>query len=936
MDIIVTSVQEFLIKNIPKIVVKFSRDAKKNETLESRRAADVYIAARTNTDSWITYSSFNEEMIRNAAALIPTSFTDQEIKIYSMYKDRIPYEYRNYFVQAAHDWILLNYEEKNEYYRMLSGQPPIGAEDLYVEDEVYEKYGVEKMPVHMLPQMILNMMDDAGIFAELHKEYPHYDYLLFMGLRKIDILKARNADNFDILYMPKKVENYSFYRDFIRCYDQAKEYILSVVYNIYYTSKYDYYDNYLGFVILMMAVQQLFSNVFKILVNRDFYDTNTIRMFLESYGIPYSSSFTIYQNRLLVKNLNILLRKKSNTTVMLDIMDLLGFNDYELVKYYLVKHHKTDDDGNPIFKYLKDVDGNPILDENGNKILDAEEVYEFYFNGIPVDAEDVQNEIYNSNNVLSYNEMVRKDDLWVHDDTTKQMLIETEFNYLQTKYIDVNAVFRLQDIIFETVYLTRLILDKKENETKSIMVTMNQVSEIAIPLFDCFILLICLMCKQQGIEPDLLTSPSKIMYILGFNFEADFETIRQDILNNRVPRRTPDGEQITIPGLYKSDLANYIMDNRLDTVKSVNDMYVKVRDLEKLLVEGMEDAESLEAYEAYKTLYKTLMFTRLNNSIYNLKDGTTPEKFSDYLNEINYDLYTLYESVSPEQASEYIEYITQRLMVLFDDVEYLDAIQLLSISDIDALIRLLRFFQSYTVDVRSSRLILVLDSKYDNMAHTIDYVKGFFSKIKINEDYDSNDMITKIGESIKMRGIAKVEFMMKKMVASLYQMDYRDFQEVMTMIATGKRIENYKFFEKVAMVSYMMYDLTKIKSFEKIFTFYGKSVLKDIRSTKDEKDFYITQRLMEYKDIYEALKKMDIDLEMDELPRDVFDFLYKVIGELFMEDKNVGKDSVKSMKGEMKVAEGKHSLDKPSDTKSELKVREARGLKESIRFIWED
>ena len=52
----------------------------------------------------------------------------------------------------------------------------------------------------------------------------------------------------------------------------------------------------------------------------------------------------------------------------------------------------------------------------------------------------------------------------------------------------------------------------------------------------------------------------------------------------------------------------------------------KVGDLEKLLVEGMEDAESLEAYEAYKTLYKTL------------KDGTTPEKFSDYLKEIKYDM----------------------------------------------------------------------------------------------------------------------------------------------------------------------------------------------------------------------------------------------------------------------------------------------------------
>ena len=331
-------------------------------------------------------------------------------------------------------------------------------------------------------------------------------------------------------------------------------------------------------------------------MNRDFYDTNTIRLFLESYGIPYAGTFTVTQNRLLVKNLNILLSKKSSSRVLVDIMDLLGFNDYELVKYYLVKHHRVDDSGNPVFKYLKDDEGNYILDSDGNKVLDAEAVYEFYFNGIPIDAEDIQAELNASSNVLFYDEVVEKDPLWVDDNTTKKLLLETEFNYLQTKYIDINAVYRLQQVVFETVYLTRLILDKKETETKSILVSLNQISETMIPLFDCFILLICLMCKSHGMEPDLLNSPSKILHILGFNFKADFDAIKQDILNNRMPSRTGEVSNIVVPGLYRSELANYIVNTQLDTVKSVNDMYVKIKELDKLLIQGLQNAETLESY----------------------------------------------------------------------------------------------------------------------------------------------------------------------------------------------------------------------------------------------------------------------------------------------------------------------------------------------------
>ena len=733
------------------MVVKYSRDAKKNETLESRKAADIYMSARNGTDSWITYPSFNREIIQNAAALIPTTFTEVEIRDFMRDKNLINvnyYAHRDKFVKAAREWTLRNYEEKNEYYRMIAGLPPIGAPDLYFDDVIYEAFDLEKTPIHLVHQNVLNSMDLDGSLDEFQTRYPSYRYISHLGNRRIDVGLARMADNFDVLYIPKKIDNESYQRDFLRAYDQAKEYILTVVYNMYYSAKYEYYDNYLAFITLMMAVQYLINNAYKIVVNRDFYDLESIRTFLTAYNIPYSGFFTIYQNRLLVKNLNILLQKKSTTRVLIDVMDLLGFTDYELIKYYLVKRHKTDRNGMPILKYLKDENGEYLLDEKGEKIIDAESVYEFYFSGIPIESDDVQQDILNSDYVMSYDEMVKDDNLWIDDAETKQLLMETDFNYMQTKYIDVKVVYKLQEIVFETVYASRMILDNAE-DTKRIKVTMNLLSDTPVSLFDSIVMLICLMCKMHGMEPTLYSKLSEVAHILGFNFDADFEAIKSNIMYNRIAKRKGGSEYVNVENLYNSNIAKYITKTTFNTPNDVNRMFVNVKELRNLLVQGMADADNLTVYYAYKTLYESLMYTEVNNSIYNLKDGTTPETFADYLRESNYELYDIYQNIDTEMVPDYIDYITQRLGTLFKDTKYFPYIKLLSGEDIDALLKLLRFFKSYTVSIRKAHINLMLDDRYDNMVHVISSMK-FKVSMKMGEDFNFLDDIDGLHGLIKM------------------------------------------------------------------------------------------------------------------------------------------------------------------------------------------
>ena len=223
---IINGIRTFLVTNVPQLVIKYNRDAKKYETLESKRAADIYMSARNGTDTWVTYSSFNREMIVAAAALIPAKFTEIEINDFIRDKELINIKYsahRDKFVKAAHDWILANYEEKNEYYRMLAGMPPIGAPDLYFDDETYALYDIERVPMHKVHRSVLISMDIDGSLQRYQDENPKYKFISHLGNRRIDVGLARMADNFDVLFIPKKISNDSYQRDFLRSYDQVKE-----------------------------------------------------------------------------------------------------------------------------------------------------------------------------------------------------------------------------------------------------------------------------------------------------------------------------------------------------------------------------------------------------------------------------------------------------------------------------------------------------------------------------------------------------------------------------------------------------------------------------------------------------------------------------------------------------------------------------------------
>lgn len=703
---LLNSFKKYLMNSIPKMVVKNKSEADQYETVESRRLGDIYCSASLEMDSLITYEELHKESFERVG------ITDKSlIREYMVTPSNIPQTYVKSIVENERAIFLANFEETNNYYRMLTGLPSLNSQYIYLDYDVMETYGfyetydpedyTNRTPLHLLPANTLEAMETGGYLDELQSIYPDEKYITYLGKRKINLTIARMADNFSLLHIPRIEGVERFCRDFAMHYDEAREYFLSTVYNFSYSSRYENYNGMIGFMILHMAIQRMINTTFKVMLDRDFYDLETCRMFLESYKIPFETQFTLTQQKMIIKNLNLLLMNKHSAHVLYDVLDLLGYDNINITKYLLVKQHKL---------YQKDVESDLVptfyyklmTDDNGIQYLEVDNslMYDYYFAGVDMLNTDIQLGTISAANTYGYDEFTNNDALWIHDDELVDKLEKAEINYVETKYANIAITFRMQEKTFELIYMARLILDKKI-ETSRIMIDIPLIVDTPQSLFDIQVLLICMLCKKNHMVADLLKSPSKILYILGFNFSEDLEKIKKEIADN--------------PRIYDGKIAKYLQNIIFVEPEDVNRMYVNVRDLESFLANAIQETSSLDTYFAYKKLYDTILYSKLNNSIYELSDGTEPDTFDQYLEDHNQLLYDFLKDVSEDDISDYIDYIATKFSTMFPDTEYMSYLAPMDVYLIDAMLRMLRAFKSYTIDIRNIDVIYRFDSRYHNL-----------------------------------------------------------------------------------------------------------------------------------------------------------------------------------------------------------------------------
>lgn len=698
---------------VSSLIIKYDKKANVFENIKNIKKSDQFVSASLSQDSFNTYKQFDQDVF------IQAGITDLDIiETYMRDKNKIPPgQIRKTLVELQRKKILESYTEDNNYYRMLNGMPDVEDDEfIFLDDNIYNEYSIPILPIHLIDKSVILILENTGVIDELIKKYPNKKYLKYMGKYKIELIDSRTSKNFSLLYMTKDIPE-TLYNDFYSLYEQCREYFMSVIYIKEFSNNYDLYDNFISLMILVMTIQKVISKTFKNGVERDFYDLSTLKLLFESYDVPYIYNLPIELQRALAQNLNGLLRFKSTDKVIYDLCSLLGFEHVKLFKYFLVKKHVLDVNENPLFFYKEVDDG-----QGGVKLIeDKEKMYKFYFQTVELKERNTALALQNTSTVLDYNDVTLDDPYWVDDDDLKTAMYETEFNYIETKYLSMNIMYKMSAMLFEGIYAFKLMIDKK-SEISNVTITLPKLFSFReIKLFDSIVLLFALLSKKNGFAGNILVTPTKILSVLGFNFKNDFQLIRETIRNN---------------SLIDQNILSYLEKMNIQHASDINALYTNIKNLNDFLTERMNNSQSIAEYRAYQNLFKTLMISEENKQIFRKSNGEIAETFSDYLSDSDIELFSFLENVQNEKISEHIEHILSKINELVTSLQYLCILNDSNNIVFSALIKLIRFFKSYTTDLRSFNILYLMDSRYFNMIRLVNDIKYLSKALETNDSFN--------------------------------------------------------------------------------------------------------------------------------------------------------------------------------------------------------
>ena len=764
-------------------VIKDSDEADSNETIESLKAADLYIACRENRARFDNFKYDYEFLTKYY--ILPPAIIEQCAKD----NTRIPEKYRARLLELKIQEYLEKYEEKNNYYRTLIGLPPTGDttnEFIYVNKDYLigiPKLSNEELPVHEMNNEDLTILYSHGIIDDLIDENPDKKYLRFMGDNSIDIYKARKAMPFQILYIPTVANNELMDRWNTK-YEQNRMYTMKTYYSEAYKLYSDYYNNFITVFILLQTMIDIISEVQEFIARRDIFDDRSIRYLFESFGIPYYPEIPRVYQIAMVKNINTLLKWKASTKNMIDICSLFGFDEVEIFRYYLLRDRRLmpDYDGdlkndNYQFHYKT------ITDENGDEkiVPDNDKNYELKFVRTPID-EKADDYLKDKTAYEDYDMITEGDPYWDgqsdHEDI-KSAILDQEFSWVRTKYISIDTMYDLAQMSFDLPYFINIFVDDwKIKDDKWI----EDYLYVKIPTIknnhsfrvaDLFVYMMAITHIYHGFEDKIMQEHSKILSILGFNFHVDMHELAFDIWeNNRMDINEMKADYFYIPNKHIS--FEYLMQ-----------MFTKNKEIWNTVNEGMFHADNKRAYDAYKKVYDACYISDYTTTFFKLQDGTTAQTYTEFLKERDYVLYEslldLKSYTDETSLRKAISDIIIEIVYILD--EYMDSTDFKYVfSKFPAvsgdyirsyMLKVVNFFKSYKVHLLDISTVYKAFDKRENAIKIYDDWINETTK----EPSDYSQIIEEITADINLNKNDKIK-LLEKVQFDIERWEFKDFDDV--------------------------------------------------------------------------------------------------------------------------------------------------------------
>lgn len=690
------------------------------ETLETKRDADEYISciegrARPEIFHYTKKEYYN----------ILSDFSEPIVKVYIEDPQSLPSSTLKNILTELSNYFINNYEEQNKYYRILNGIPPLNEEGIYLDESLVPRdlFGIDiSIPIHKFMISQIDILYALGVIDKVILQYPDYEYLKHMGSRSISFYNARKASNFSLLYVSNDVPSV-VYDAFRRRIEINRKYTLKTIYSEAYKFQSDYYNNFIRVLILIQTFVDILSeDMIGILIRREIFDRRMVELLFKTNGIDYFPEIPMTYQLAMIKNLNTLLRYKSTNKNIVDICSLFGFDNITVFKYYLLKE-RIYDNNTKRFKYTPKEIEDP---NNPNKTITVEDTdkdINLKFVKVPID-DLLDDYLHDNTKVKNYDDVVLSDKYWDGDrkyEDVKKEILNLEFNHYQSKYISVDSMYEMAEMSFELCYFYNMLFDNVDMEE---MLTLD-IPYISGETFkykfvDIICYLLSLGCLYEGFEDRIMDTRSKILYVKGFNFKADIETLANYMSDKGYTLEDLGVNDFQIP---KTQVLSY---------KQLMNIFTTNKNIYDHVCKQIWSADNKRIYDIYKKLYDSLMIEKLTFDFFKNPDGTIAKTFKEFLSHRDIVLYnSIVEIENITDKDEQIERITDIInncvYVIESSVDLsqykfiFSKLPTVSAESIKQYIfKIVNFFKSYKVQIESINTVYIFNDRLDNWIKVID------------------------------------------------------------------------------------------------------------------------------------------------------------------------------------------------------------------------
>ena len=337
-------------------VVKDEYLADKNETMESLKKAQVYIACIERHASIYAFddiisrdvlekANVPEEYIRRYFSQIYTnknqsvadtlSATSEDVYAVST----IPKEYHKAIIELMMPYYIDRYEEENNYYRTLIGLPPYKDPGVAIRDYEYlipDYIEYDGVYFHEVGYKVNKEFEALGILDVVRADYPEYEYLNYLT-QGVDLYKARTKMDFQIIWNTEQV-NTVLIQEFLERYERNRDYVLTGLYTKAMELESAYYHSFMLAYTMLITVIDIIAEMQSHIIKKDILDKRCVKYIFSMYGVPYYKIIPYKYQERLCKNIHKIIKNKSTDQGFIDLINLFGFEDLEVWKWFILKN----------------------------------------------------------------------------------------------------------------------------------------------------------------------------------------------------------------------------------------------------------------------------------------------------------------------------------------------------------------------------------------------------------------------------------------------------------------------------------------------------------------------------------------------------------------------------------------------------------------------